>query len=158
MTLSIIKQKQEDCDAHFLILAPKAMIKTAWLEDSRDFFPDLRILPLSNIFYFDDCRLIYERWRKYTKIPDKYRVTEADWDKEYLKIDYENDPNWEEKYNAKWSMQNHIWDCMVELADHYIVNMEKFRYDTHEINDNYVIDSLVVDESAILKNPQSKSA
>ena len=158
MTLSIIKQKQEDCDAHFLILAPKAIIKTAWLEDSRDFFPDLRILPLSNNFYFDDCRPIYERWRKYTEIPDKYRVTEADWDKAYLKIDYENDPNWEEKYNAKWSMQNHIWDCMVELADHYIVNMEKFRYDPHEIIDNYVIDGLVVDESAILKNPQSKSA
>lgn len=59
MTLSIIKEKQQKEDAHFLILTLKAIIKTAWMDDSRDFFPDLRILPISNNFYFDDCRPIY---------------------------------------------------------------------------------------------------
>ena len=153
MTLSIIKEKQQKEDAHFLILAPKAIIKTAWMDDSKDFFPDLRILPISNNFYFDDCRPIYERWRKYTKIPKKYAISDADWEKAYEELDFE-DPKWYQKEQ----LRTHIWECMLELADHYIVNIEKFRYDPDAIVDNYVFNGVIVDESAILKNPESKSA
>ena len=62
MSLSIIKDKQEKNDAHFLILCPKAIIKTAWMEDCAEYFPEIRILPISNNFFFEDCNPVYDRW------------------------------------------------------------------------------------------------
>ena len=157
MTLSIIKKKQEEEDAHFLILAPKAIIKTAWLNDSKDFFPELRIFPLSNNFYYEEYQPLYERWKKYTAIPRNKSISKNSWKIASEVIDFESD-DWIEKWNKQMAMRQQIRKRMIELADHYIVNIEKFRYDPDQIMDNYIVNGLVVDESAILKNPKSKSA
>lgn len=157
MSLSIIKEKQEKSDAHFLILCPKPIIKTAWMEDCAEYFPELRILPISNNFFFEDCKPVYERWEKHTKIPKKFRVNDEDWNLAQSEIDYEKD-GFLDLYNKKWQMQNIIWNKMVQLADHYIVNIEKFRYDPDAIMDEYEVDGLIIDESAGLKNPESVNA
>ena len=157
MTLSIIKQKQIENDAHFLIIAPKAIIKTAWMDDSRDFFPELRILPISNNFFFEDYHPLYDRWKKHTKIPQELRINKPDWNKAEKEIDFSRS-DWERRLGEKLNAQQDIIECMRNLADHYLVNIEKFRYDPDAIMDEYVLDGLVVDESAILKNYHSKSA
>lgn len=157
MSLSIIKDKQEKNDAHFLILCPKAIIKTAWMEDCAEYFPEIRILPISNNFFFEDCKPVYDRWEKHTSIPRKMSISERDWEIAQAEIDYEKE-NYVDLINKKWQMQNKIWNKMVQLADHYILNIEKFRYDPDEIMDRYEINGLIIDESAGLKNPNSLNA
>lgn len=156
MTLSIIKQKQIEEDAHFLILAPKAIIKTAWLEDSKNFFPDLRIFPLSNNISFEDFYSIYKTWEEEDSEGFIY-IPQPDWDDAFEEVNYESE-DWEEQYDNVMHVREEIKDTMIEMADHYIVNIEKFRYDPAAIMENYWINGLVVDESAILKNPDSVSA
>ena len=157
MTLSVIKSKQDKEDARFLILAPKAIIKTAWIDDTAEFFPSLKILPLSNNFNFADRKELYQRWEKYAVIQDDCVVTADEWERADEELDFD-DENWLQKYNKKMELRNSIWERIEEAADHYIVNIEKFRYDPDAIMDYYDINGLIVDESAILKNPESKSA
>lgn len=156
MTLSIIKEKQEKKGAKFLIIAPKAIIDTAWLEDSKNFFPEMRLLPLSNNFRADNAgyanlKNIYDWWKKNTKIPNKYLIKDKDW---------ENATNeYYISYNTVMNSRSRIDNTMQELADHFIVNIEKFRYDPEKVLECCEdVDGLVIDESALLKNPQSKNA
>lgn len=156
MTLSIIKAKQE-AGARFLILAPKAIIKSAWCEDMASFFPELRILPISNNFYFDDYAKLYRQWERTTQISAEDVVSEKTWALATMEIDY-SQPDWSEQYDARQAARNYIYACLATMAEHYIVNIEKFRYDPDSIMDYYDINGLIVDESAILKNPNSVSA
>ena len=157
MTLSIIKQKQEDEDAHFLILAPKSIIKTAWMEDSENFFPDLRILPISNNIVIDDLHEIYKRWERNGHISEEYNISDEEWKLAQEELEYDED-TWEEMCSRQNETIRIIKDNMKELADHYIVNIEKLRYDPDAIMDNYNVNGLVIDESAVLKNPQTQNA
>lgn len=157
MTLSIIKAKQESEGAKFLILAPKAIIKSAWCEDNASFFPELKILPLSNNFNFEDYAKLCRQWERASQIPPKERVTEKTWALATMEIDY-SQPDWSEQYDARQAARNYVHACLATMADHYIVNIEKFRYDPDSIMDYLDINGLIVDESAILKNPNSVSA
>ena len=156
MTLSIIKQKLIDKNAHFLILAPKAIIKTAWLEDSKNFFPDLSIFPLSNNISIEDLYDIYCLWEENGNIPEYDSINQL-WENALTEIDYASE-DYFDQINKKEVAINAIKEFMAGYADHYIVNIEKFRFDPDSIMDNYNINGLVVDESAILKNPNSVSA
>ena len=156
MTLSIIKAKQDE-GAKFLILAPKAIIKSAWCEDMASFFPELRILPISNNFYFEDYAKLYQQWERSSSMPPEDMVSEETWALANMEIDYTK-ADWSEHYDARQSARSYIYSCLATMADHYIVNIEKYRYDPDSIVDYYDINGLIVDESAILKNPNSVSA
>jgi len=49
-------------DFKWVVVCPKAIIKTAWLEDAKQFFPHLKILPLSKNMTRDDYVQIMARW------------------------------------------------------------------------------------------------
>lgn len=157
MALSIIKAKQESEGAKFLILAPKAIIKSAWFEDMTAFFPELKIFPLSNNFYYEDYAKLYRQWEKYAQIPPEELIDETVWELANAAIDY-SQPDWEHESVTRYNARNLVLASMAMMADHYIVNIEKFRYDPDSIMDYYDINGLVVDESAILKNHNSVSA
>lgn len=46
----------------WIVISPKSIIKTAWMSDHIEFFPNLRVLPLSKNIKTDDYRAIAERW------------------------------------------------------------------------------------------------
>jgi len=46
----------------FLVVCPKPLIKTAWLEDQAQWFPDLRLLPLSRNIKIQEYRDIAKNW------------------------------------------------------------------------------------------------
>lgn len=148
MALSVIKQKFEEENAHFLIVAPKAIIRTAWLEDAEHFFPGMRILPLSNNFGLSDWEKLYWQWVNNSDSSEAFPITQKMWDTVL------ND--WD---SPTWSIvHNYVRDKMLDLADHYIINIEKFRSDPDAYLDEYELDGIVIDESAILKNPNSVSS
>lgn len=74
-SLGIMHEKLEN--GKWLILCPKAIIKTAWLGDQREFFPHVRLLPLSKNMKKGDYRKIADDWGM--PYADKEKLTaEAD--------------------------------------------------------------------------------
>ena len=61
MTLNIIAERYAQSGTRFLIVAPKPLIKSAWLDDAK-FFPHMRILPISSNFTLADYRALYNKW------------------------------------------------------------------------------------------------
>ncbi|MBR5280643.1 MAG: DEAD/DEAH box helicase [Clostridia bacterium] len=149
MTLSVIKKKFKENNARFLIIAPKAIIRTAWMEDSERYFPTLKIAPLSSTFYFSDYKALYDRWVEKGLVSKNQIIPQKEWGHV---ADYEI---WTEEILEK---KQELVEKVINIADHYIVNIERFRMNPDEYIDNYYIDGLIIDESAILKNPGSKSA
>ena len=156
MSLSIIKEKQDKEDARFLIIAPKAIIKSAWLEDQKDFFPDLKIFPLSNNISLKDIYELYCLWVENKSISPTKQIKAA-WKDALADIDFYSD-DFEELFDRKYAAIDTVKKYMEENADHYLINIEKFRYDPDAIMDNYEVNGLIFDESAILKNPSSKTS
>lgn len=144
MTLAVINEKYEKEKAQFMIVAPKAIIKTAWMEDARERFPHMRIFPLSNNFSWQDYRELYEHWERNSKISKGDKISSKEWDELFSEDGY-----W------KW---NSIKKRMIALAHHYVINIEKYRYDVDTYIKNFPRDGMIIDESAILKNPHSKSS
>lgn len=61
-TLTALQIIQDHLPARFLVLCPKALIKTAWMEDQEKWYPDLRLLPLSRNMTVKDYQRIADRW------------------------------------------------------------------------------------------------
>jgi len=117
LSLQIITDKKKKT----LVLCPKAIIKTAWVEDQRNFFPDMKLLPLSRNMSKEDYELLMDAWGiKYT-----WKMAKADMKRK-----------------------------LMDVAEVFITNPESFKADIKEIS-KLGIKGLVVDESAMLKNPTS---
>lgn len=56
--LEIIRQK----GVRFMIVCPKTLIKGAWLDDARTWYPDMRLLPLSRNIKADEYKELADRW------------------------------------------------------------------------------------------------
>lgn len=61
-TLTALSIMEEKPLVKWVIFCPKPIIKTAWLEDARDFFPRIKILPLSNNFKKQDYLDMAKEW------------------------------------------------------------------------------------------------
>ncbi|GEM_PF-948698 len=137
MALNIISEKYKARGTKFLIIAPKPLIKNAWLDDANRFFPQMRILPLSVNITKDDYKDILNTW---SRISGK---------QVYPRTLLSN--NYSKKYLKKKLISN---------AQHYIVNMDLIR--TKENADKLIketgVTGIVIDESSIIKNYDSKSA
>jgi len=62
-TLTALAIIDEHPDEKWLILCPKSIIITAWVEDQMDFFPTMKLLPLSRDMRKSDYVEIAERWK-----------------------------------------------------------------------------------------------
>jgi len=58
--LAIIKNKGRA--GKFLVVCPKPLIKTAWMEDQAQWFPDLKLLPLSRNIKVQEYRDLATKW------------------------------------------------------------------------------------------------
>lgn len=55
-------QIMEDKGAKFLVLCPKSLIKTAWWKDQKDFYPGLRLMPISRNMKAGDYLELFGLW------------------------------------------------------------------------------------------------
>lgn len=145
MTLDIIASKQEKDDARFLIIAPKSIIKTAWMDDAANFYPDLKILPLYKGFSDDKKRELLYRWKKGADI---------DISSPYINL-----------LNAIFGISNNsalgggtVDEQLESMAQHYIINSELFIRNPEKYTTGLGITGIVMDESAILKNYNGKTS
>ena len=137
MTLNIIAEKYNTEKARFLIVAPKPLIKNAWLDDAEKYFPDMRILPLSANITLDDYKHYYSNW---TSTEPKDPV----WDRLYLNT-------------QKIELSK---DGLLRRAQHFIINIDQNRSKekAEELLVRTGVNGLIIDESSILKNFDSKSS
>lgn len=136
MTLNIIAERYKKSGTRFLIVAPKPLIKSAWLDDAK-YFPQVRILPISANITFEEYKALYNKWAK----------------EEGKLLD------WDLMYDRKRSISL-IIEKLAKWAHHVIVNSEQIIQPSkaQAVLDIYGIKGLIVDESSILKNHDSKTA
>jgi len=140
MALDIIRRKAEKNNAHFLILCPKTIINTAWIDDGRTFYPKLRVLPLSNNISSEQLRGLAWQWRKND-------------------VEFNYDSCFFEK--SKRIREQKTREYMLTQADHIIVNFEMFNRDPDKYmhitsgSRSVAIDGIIVDESSVLKSGNS---
>lgn len=72
-TVAALSVMADNADTKWLIIVPKTIIRTAWLADAAQFYPHLRILPLSKNFTGADYWELAARW----KCAPRRRVTVA---------------------------------------------------------------------------------
>jgi superfamily II DNA or RNA helicase len=145
MALEIMKNKYKKFGTKFLAVVPKPIIKTAWMEDSINFFPKMKILPLSKNFKPLDYIKLYNRWNKIDN-SDKYiKVTEE------MELGIQKITN---------SFQKQVLNELMNKAQHYIINMDLFRDkdESEKLLSELKFTGIILDESAIIKNYESKSA
>jgi len=151
MALNIIETKYRAEGIRFLIIAPKSIIKTAWLDDASNFYPSMRILPLYKGFDAYKKRGLYRAWRT-----GKSRSTVEN-DKVFLAhIKFLADVYGFQDPEDFTSAQ--IDQFLASEAQHYIINPELFIINPDKYINELGITALIVDESAIMKNYDSKTA
>ena len=138
MALDIIRRKAETKEAHFLILCPKTVIATAWMDDCSQFYPKLRILPMSNNYTSaEQLRKLSWQWRK------------SDMDFQYAPCFFLKNKRQRDQESRKY---------MLTQAEHLIVNFELFNRTPEkylkigEGDQEKNIDGIIVDESSVLKS------
>ena len=142
MALDIIAHKQSYENAKFLIIAPKSIIKTAWMDDAAKFFPLMKILPFYGGFTDRKKKELYNKWTKntYKNVSPYINLLQAIFGESTSKLKPDEKEN------------------IIKLADHYIVNAETFIRDPKYYIDGLGVSGVILDESAILKNYDSKTA
>lgn len=151
MALDIVMSKQKKDNARFLIIAPKSIIKTAWMDDAAKYYPGLRILPLYNGFNAKKKRELFHLWRTGGKA--------ARWESDpifYAHIRLIGD-----MFNLgtiKIDSDVAIDEILAQEACHYIVNSEMFIRNPEKYIKDLNITGIIMDESAILKNYNGKTA
>ena len=71
-SLAIIKDKLTHLSSkseRFLIIAPKAIIKPAWLKDCKDHYPDIKLMPLSKNIKKENLEDLYKQWLPKENVP-----------------------------------------------------------------------------------------
>ena len=146
MSLEIMSRKYQMNNNRFLVVAPKPLIKTAWMDDSEKFI-SMRLLPLSNDVKLSEYLVLYNRWLTYLniKIEDRF----------ILKLD----ENGKIKNELSIEDNKFIFNELIKYAQHFIINREQIlnRNKRREFMEKYKFDSLIVDESSVLKNPSSRT-
>ena len=126
MALNIVSNKYQKYGAKFLIIAPLAVIKTAWMNDQKTYFPDMRILPLHQSFKQDKQKELLIEWRARPDYPIRRKLKSR-------------------------TPHREIREELEQYAQHYIINPELL-ITKPGIIDKYGITGLIMDESAVLKN------
>lgn len=148
MALNIIEHKHRIASARFLIIAPKSIIKTAWLDDAANFFPGMRILPLYKGFTAQKKKTLLRTWRtghsRSAAEHDKVFMAHVRFLSEVLQIQ-DFDTLGKEEIDRE----------LVASAQHYIINSELFIQDPEKYIRDLGITGIVMDESAIMKNYHS---
>lgn len=139
LALDIITSKFKEKKAKFLIICPKPIIQTAWMDDQKNFYPDMKLVPLCQNVTLKQYLDINRRWNKLEgrSVFDDYLYYE-DW-----------------QSGSKTSQIKHIRAVIMGKANHYIVNPESFIRNI-ELYKLLNVDGVIIDESSILKNYSSK--
>lgn len=137
MALSIIAERYRFSGTRFLIVAPKPLIKSAWLSD-KEFFPRMRILPLSANVSFAEYKALYNKWANEDGEPPLPELNSG--------TNEMDEPS--------------LVRALARMTHHVIVNAEQLLplNRTQEILQTYGIRGMIVDESAIIKNYSTKTA
>lgn len=140
LSLEIMASKYRKEQAKFLVICPKPIIKAAWLTDQDEFYPNMKLMPLSKNISLIDYKRLNNKWNRIDQESNFH-------DKIYYQ-------DWE--FNKTQAEQfKHIQSVLLGKAEHYIVNGESFVRD-FESYKHLGITGLIVDESAVLKNYDSK--
>lgn len=140
MSLEIMMRKQIQNNARFIVVAPKPLIKSAWMDDSKQ-FPKMKLLPLSKNVTRQDYAQIFDYWE--TMEGRKKRYTDEDG---YI---LDGTPSREV-----------LRENLIKRAGHFIINIEQIRESKKgekllkETNAN----GLIIDESVIIKNYETEAA
>ena len=135
-------EKQKTKKGRFLVVAPKALIKSAWMDDSR-YFPNMKLLPLSTNMTTEDYARIYDNWQ----VMDGGQRAFTDEDGNLL----EKIPN---------KLRDDILDDLFKKANHFIVNIDAIREPKkgNALLRKIKVNGLIIDESVIIKNYRSGNA
>ena len=151
MALNIIENKYRTTGTRFLIIAPKSIIKTAWLDDASKYFPDMRILPLYKGFTTQKKRTLLKSWKTGHKRSasenDRVFMAYIHFLGEVLRI---------KEPDSLSSVE--VEEELYKGAQHYIINSELFIQNPEKYIDEFGITGIVMDESAIMKNYYSVTA
>lgn len=144
MALEIMMNKEREFGTHFLVIAPKPLIKSAWLDDAKH-FKDMRLLPLSKNMRPNDYADLYDLWFAQDDPHKRWRRPDPD---EFGDVRFSA----EDKKKLFKTLEKH--------ASHYIVNIDLIREPkkSDEFFKKYPIEGIIIDESAILKNYDSKQS
>ena len=143
MALEIMARKHALNKARFLVVAPKALIKSAWMEDSLH-FKGIKLLPLSKNITKEDYARIYDEWEMMDGRPRSFTDDEG---------------NLLDKIPLKFINEDLLPD-LKRKADHFIINIDAIRQpkDGNKLLKEIKCDGLVIDESVIIKNRDSGNA
>lgn len=137
LSLEIIAQKEKSDKGRFLIVAPKPLIKNGWLEDGAEYYPQLKIMPLSTNITDRDIISIYNLWNKEDGI-DSYLDEETRYTRDFI---------------------DGIREELMTRANHFVVNLQQIlspkKMET--MLEKIQVNGLIVDESTTIKNKDSKS-
>ena len=151
MALNIVEHKHRTTGVRFLIIAPKSIIKTAWLDDAANFFPNMRILPLYKGFTAQKKKTLLRTWRtgrsRSAAEHDKVFMAHVRFLGEILQIQ-DFDTLGEEDVERE----------LASNAQHYIINSELFIRDPEKYIRECGITGIIMDESAIMKNYHSATS
>lgn len=117
--LAIIKEKR----GKWLVLSPKSIIRTGWYKDQLDFYPDIKMLPLSVNFKRDELLELNAKWGNPLGLKGNEKPRRAS-----------------------------LIERMAPFADVLVINPESFMKYT-DVYQN--VNGLIVDESTVVKNPNS---
>lgn len=137
LSLEIIAQKEKLDSSRFLIIAPKPLIKNGWLEDGAEYYPQLKIMPLSANITSRDIISLYNSWNKEDGI-ESYLDEDASYTREFVET---------------------LREQLMKRANHFVVNLQQILSPkkSEAILNKIHVNGLIVDESTTIKNHDSKS-
>ena len=101
-------------------------------------------MPLCSRYKQQEYKALYDLWKKNGEIPEQFLISQFEWETFFRK-------------NEREFRNTVAYIKLLSMADHYIVNIEMFRRNPEDFMIRKV-DGLIVDESALLKNPYTESA
>lgn len=142
MALEIMARKYATKGIRFLIIAPKPLVKSAWMEDSK-YYKKMKIMPLSRNITVEDYAKLYDEWQI---IDGKDKLFQYDEDGNILKI----------PAGFKEDLMNYLYDN----AQHFIINIEAIREPKkgEELLKKINCQGMIIDESTIIKNYYGENA
>lgn len=151
MALNIVEKKYLQERIKFLIIAPKSIIKTAWVDDALDFYPELRLLPLYKGFDVHKKNTLFRAWMNSSSSKENVYSKVVSAHAKFLS----NSLNIKSYYSFT---NNEIDEKLNQMAQHYIINPEMFIQKPEYYIEKYGITGIIMDESALLKNYNSKTS
>ena len=144
MALDIMMNKQLQKKARFLVVAPKVLIKSAWMDDAK-YFPKMKLLPLSSNMTVEDYAKIYDQWQ----VADGKQRIFTDEDGYFV----------EDKKNLS-KLKEDIFSDLLKQANHFIVNIDAIREPKkgNALLKDLGVTGLIIDESVVIKNYESQNS